>query len=435
MLVPAESTSKSQPTYGAGETAPSELSGSRRSLGLSIFVVAPYLGAIILSLVSFHTTYYGMRSFYGLGDTGAKESAIADPVANFVSQYLHTDIENIFAICFAAVVQGGILCASAYLSRLMLNSHASEVERNVDARSRWARRFVAASLLLLLPISIGFSYGARLEWLIGPEQKSIIQTSGAHGDAEQILNALKGMLIDENRRQVDAVADLPEFKAWTASMESLTKATARAPEAIRSYLKSVETTEVEKRATDRRLQAAAERQVVDFERDAELIRSRIAQIDNDIKKAEEQASVAANPLAEFDAKIAENEAGMKKEQEGTGSCGVAGEGRCFAAYKAQRDKAERDKAAAIQRNEAAVQAAADQISALKKEKIEKQTLLADLVEKAKLAGSGASAEFECGRARPCRRVAEENRGVAACCRPQWRRTQKRARRGAGRPFA
>ena len=84
-------------------------------------VILPYLAATILSLVSFHTTYYGMRSFYGLGGTGNHaRNRISDQVANSVSRYLTIDVLNLFAISFAAVVQGGILLASAYLFRLLL---------------------------------------------------------------------------------------------------------------------------------------------------------------------------------------------------------------------------------------------------------------------------------------------------------------------------
>ena len=92
-------------------------------------VFLPYLAAVILSLISFHTTYFGMRSFYGLGETGGHgANRISDPIANSVSRYLTIDIENLFAISFAAVVQGGILLASAYLFHLLLRNRSQKIE-------------------------------------------------------------------------------------------------------------------------------------------------------------------------------------------------------------------------------------------------------------------------------------------------------------------
>ena len=139
-----------------------------------------------------------MRSFYGLGATGGHDaSRISDPIANSVSRYLSVHIENLFAICFAAVVQGGILLASAYLFHFLLKNRSQKIE---TTGSRWLPYFVSTILLLLLPISIVFSYGARLEWQIGPEQKGTIQASGAYSDATSMMNTLKGMIAEERQR-------------------------------------------------------------------------------------------------------------------------------------------------------------------------------------------------------------------------------------------
>ena len=77
---------------------------------------------------------------------------------------------------------------------------------------------------------------------------------------------------------------------------------------------------------------------------------------------------------------------MKKEQDGTGSCGPAGEGGCFKRYKAERDKAVREKAALWRSAEASVRAAADRLTALKKDKIAKEIELENILDKARLAG-------------------------------------------------
>ena len=346
----------------------------------------PYLAAIVLSLVSFHTTYYGMRSFYGLGATGVHQrSRISDPIANVVSQYLSVDIENLFAICFAAVVQGGILFASAYLSWILLNRRSRQGHFSAAAQSPWLPRFVTAILLLLLPISIVFSYGARLEWQIGPEQKANIQVSGAHSDATAMMNTLRGMIAEEHHRLTTNVTELPEFKGWTASMDKLAKSVARAPDSIRTYLKDVESVEADKRAAERRREAEGSQQALEFDRQADRVKSNLEGIEENIKKFEQTALSKPPSTSEFDARIAQYEAEMKKEQEGTGSCGPAGEGSCFNRYKAERDKAVQDKALFVQNAEAAARAAADQLTSLKKEKIDKEVELANSVDKAKLA--------------------------------------------------
>ena len=183
------------------------------------------------------------------GATGGHDaSRISDPIANSVSRYLSIDIENLFAICFAAVVQGGILLASAYLFHLLLKNRSQKIE---TTGSRWLPYFVSTILLLLLPISIVFSYGARLEWQIGPEQKETIQASGAYSDATSMMNTLKGMIAEERQRLSTNITELPAFRSWMASMDQLSKAVAHAPDAMRSYLKFIESAEAEKRSAER----------------------------------------------------------------------------------------------------------------------------------------------------------------------------------------
>ena len=77
---------------------------------------------------------------------------------------------------------------------------------------------------------------------------------------------------------------------------------------------------------------------------------------------------------------------MKKEKDGTGSCGPAGEGGCFKRYKVERDKAVREKAAFVESAEASVRAADDRLTALKKDKIAKEVELENILDKARLAG-------------------------------------------------
>ena len=193
----------------------------------SPFVFLPYLAAFVLSLISFHTTYYGMRSFYGLGTTTSQgKSTVSDPIANSISQYLSIDIDNLFALCFAAVVQGGILLASAYLFRIVFDRQDRAGERG----SRFLPYFVSTVLLLLLPISIIFSYGARLEWQIGSEQKSVIQASSAYSDATDMLNTLKSMLREEGQRLSTSTSELSSFKSFQDNMNQLAAAVARAPQ-------------------------------------------------------------------------------------------------------------------------------------------------------------------------------------------------------------
>jgi hypothetical protein len=358
----------------------------RKASVLSPRVALPYLAAIILSLISFHTTYYGMRSFYGLGRTGSHlQNRISDPVANVVSQYVGADIENLFAICFAAVVQCGILFASAYLSLLLLNGQPRKGQSREATRSRWLLRFVAIILLLLLPISIVFSYGARLEWQIGAQQKATIQTSGAQSDATGMLNVLGGLMAEEHRRLSTTITELPQFKAWRASMDKLAKAVARSPESIRLYLKSTESAEAEKHAVERRREVEANEQALELDREADRINRDLEAIEENATKFEELAKSKPPATTEFDARIAQYEVDMKKEQEGTGSCGrAAGEGTCFNHYKAERDKAEHDKSLFLQSAEAGVRTAADRLIALKKDKMNKEVELANVIDKAKI---------------------------------------------------
>ena len=109
-------------------------------------------------------------------------------------------------------------------------------------------------------------------------------------------------------------------------------------------------------------------------------------IQENIRKLEPLAQSKPPVTTEFDTKIAQYEAEMKKEQEGTGSCGPAGEGGCFKRYKAERDKAVREKAALWRSAEASIRAAADRLTALKKDKIDKEVELENIVDKARLAG-------------------------------------------------
>ena len=362
------------------------VSDGRKASLLSPMVILPYLAATILSLVSFHTTYYGMRSFYELGATGNRlEARIFDPIANSVSRYLSIDVLNLFAICFAAVVQGGILLASAYLFRLLLNSNSRQAQLAPSIQSRWLPRFVSVILLLLLPISIVFSYGARLEWQIGPEQKTTIQASGAYSDATSMTNTLKGMMAEESQRLSTSVTELPAFKSWMASMEQLTKAVAHAPDAIRTYLKSIESAEAEERAIERSRQAQASQQTLDFDRQADGVKSSLEAIQENIRKLE-PLTQSKPATIEFDDRIARYEAEMKKEQDGTGSCGPAGEGGCFKRYKANRDNAAREKSLFVESANAAARTAADRLTALKKDKIDKEVELANIIDKARLAG-------------------------------------------------
>ena len=271
-----------------------------------------------------------MRSFYGLGTTTSQgKSTVSDPIANSISQYLSIDIDNLFALCFAAVVQGGILLASAYLFRIVFDRQDRAGERG----SRFLPYFVSTVLLLLLPISIIFSYGARLEWQIGSEQKSVIQASSAYSDATDMLNTLKSMLREEGQRLSTSTSELSSFKSFQDNMNQLAAAVARAPQTMQSYLKSVESVEADKRAAERARQAEASQQSLDFERRAQLINGSIAKLDQEIEKVGALASAPLPSTADFETRIAQLEAEMTKEQNGTGTCGIAGEGACFEAVQ------------------------------------------------------------------------------------------------------
>ncbi len=373
------------PANANGAPAIFSVSDSPKAAFFSPMVVLPYLAAIVLSLISFHTTYYGMRSFYGLGATeGHNVGHISDPIANSVSRFVGIDIENLFAICFAAVVQGGILLASAYLFSLFFKNRSRQIK---TTESRWLPYFVSTILLLLLPISIVFSYGARLEWQIGAEQKATIQSSGAYSDATSMMNTLKGIIVEERQRLSKVVTELPAFGSWLTSMDQLTKAVANAPDAMRTYLRSIESAEAEKRASERIRQAETSQQTLEFQRQADQVKSELEGIAADINKLEPLAQSKLLVTTDFDTKIAQHEAEMKKEQDGTGNCGPAGEGECFKRYKAERDKAVREKAAFVESSEASVRAAGDQLTILKKNKIAKEVELENILDKAALAGS------------------------------------------------
>lgn len=350
---------------------------------LSPFVFLPYLAAFVLSLISFHTTYYGMRSFYGLGTaTSQGKSTVSDPIANSISQYLNIDIDNLFALCFAAVVQGGILLASAYLFRIIFDRQA----RAGDRGSRFLPYFVSTVLLLLLPISIVFSYGARLEWQIGSEQKAVIQASNAYSDATDMLNTLKGMLREEGERLSTSTSELPSFKNFQDNMNQLAAAVARAPQTMQAYLKSVESVEADKRAAERLRQAEASQLSLDFERRAQLFKNSIAKLDQDIERVGALANSPQPSTADFDARIAQLEAEMTKEQNGTGSCGIAGEGACFKRFKAQKDRVEAQKLSFKQQWDETARANSEKLTALKKEKIAKSVELENVVDQARIAG-------------------------------------------------
>ena len=229
------------------------------------------------------------------------QNRISDPIANSVSRYLTIDIENLFAICFAAVVQGGILLASAYLFHLLLKNRLSKIEAT---GSRWLPRFVSTILLLLLPISIVFSYGARLEWQIGAEQKKTIQASGAYSDATSMMNTLKGMIFEERQRLSRNVTELPAFKSWMTSMDQLTKAVAYAPDAMRAYLKITESAEAEKRSAERSRQAQTSQQALEFQHQADQVKSELEAIAADINKLEPLARSKPPATTDFDAQIA-----------------------------------------------------------------------------------------------------------------------------------
>jgi hypothetical protein len=298
---------------------------------------------------------------------------------------LNADAENLFAISFAAVVQSGILLASAYLFRLLLKRRPLQSQQDAAAQLGWLPVFVGIILLLLLPISIVFSYGARLEWQIGPEQKATIQASGAHGDATRVLNALSGMMAEEGQRRSTGLTNLPDYRAWIADMDRLTKSVAYAPDSMRAYLRSNESAEAENRALARRRQAQASQLTLDFDRQADQIKKSLEAIEAQIQLLAPLTQSERHSTAELDARIAQYEAEMQKEKNGTGSCGPAGEGACFRRHKADRDKAARERSLVLE-NAAASRRAADRITALTKEKIEKEAELTNIIDKARVAG-------------------------------------------------
>ena len=69
-------------------------------------------------------------------------------------------------------------------------------------------------------------------------------------------------------------------------MDQLTKAVAHAPDAIRTYLKSIESVEAEERAIERSRQAQASQQTLDFDRQADRVKSSLEAIQENIRKLE-----------------------------------------------------------------------------------------------------------------------------------------------------
>lgn len=361
--------------------------GERAGSFLSPKVLVPYLAAAILSLISFHTTYHGMRSFYGLNNAdGTRVSRGADPISNIISQYLDLDVENIFALAFAAVVQGGILFASAYLSWLLLNSSAFGRRAGVDRDARWVRYFLVAVLMLLLPISIVFSYGARLEWQIGAEQKSVVQAGGAHSDASSLLDRLKGLMSDYEKALETKIGTSAEFRDWAANMRDLEDATSRADLPIRDYLQSVAKDDADRRDAERRRRATASQQTLDFEREADRVNDEIAALDQKIERMGQNTDTKPVRIVKLEERIAAAEEEMRKEQLGTGRCGSAGEGRCYAYFKGERDKLIREKETALQVHGSELQKLADNLTELKKQRIDKATELASIRDRARLTG-------------------------------------------------
>ena len=361
----------------------------------SPLVILPFSAAIVLSFISFHTTYYGMRSFYGLG-RGSGKNADTDPIASAVHQYLSIDIENLFAIAFAAIVQGGILLASAYLFRLMLARRHRAPGVGQDG---YVRLFVLTILLILLPISILFSYGARLEWQIGPDQKATIQAGGAYSDAQSMLSSLTVMLQDEGQRLSSEVKQNVSFKEWLTSMGQLAAAVARAPATMQSYLKSVESVEADKRATERVQEAESKQRLLEYEAEAQQIRNSIAALDEQIGKLERDNETKPS-TTEFDTRISELETEMQKEQVGTGSCGIAGEGACYKRLKAKRDSIQAEKTRYLRNAEATTRTRSEKLTSLKIEKVASTAQLANLEDKARLYGFDIKVDARAGALDP-----------------------------------
>ena len=77
---------------------------------------------------------------------------------------------------------------------------------------------------------------------------------------------------------------------------------------------------------------------------------------------------------------------MTKEQNGTGTCGIAGEGACFKRFKSQKDRVEAQKANFKQQWEETSRQNSEKLTALKKERIAESVELENFIDKARIAG-------------------------------------------------
>ena len=378
-----------RPRQGRGAEAPSapvtlmqQPSADGGASKWSPMVALPYAAAVILSVISFHTTFIGMRSFYGLGSAAIEKDRISDPFTDFIRDYLHLNFENILAFCFAMIVQGGIFFAGAFLFKLLLNSRIRGAATGPAHASTWVRRFVMAILLLLLPISIYFSYAARLEWQIGKEEKGKDQANEAQNDATNIMRSVKLILVDEKKRLNKDAISVAEYATWTTAMNRLVKAVASSNDPIQKYLSGKREEQDKRRDAERQQQVTAQNKQLEFQQQADKIGQEKAALEDKIKKLEAAVRGPSPLTAEFDKLIDDRLTKMEAAKtDGSDGCsgGVAGEGKCYKQFKAEHDEA-------VKRKEAYQQKARDDVVAEKKKLNETVARQEKVLDDAKRAG-------------------------------------------------
>ena len=296
----------------------------------------PYLAAVVLSLVSFHTTFVGMRSFYGANRSHGTVSGFEAALGGAA--------ETAFPIALAAIVQAGIFFASAYLSRIFVE-RASGV-RAGSKTTGWVRPLVMLILLMLLPISIMFSYAARLDWYVGEDAKARTQAAVTQTDATKLLTEIKGMMDGEHKALATQIQSRDDYATWRGSVLTVVETAAGAKDAIARFLDS------KKEELDKKAKAEDVKKLALLNQKAELqqqARGLNREIKELLKQQTELQSVVSAPVSthDLDEKIASLKQQMQDELDGTGAAAeagrAAGQGKVYNQLDGEKAEVERQR--------------------------------------------------------------------------------------------
>lgn len=355
-----------------------EIPAKRPSSGWSMASIFPYLAAVVLSLVSFHTTFVGMRSFYG-------SNRAHGPVSGFEAA-LGGAAETAFPIALAAIVQAGIFFASAYLSRIFVE-RASGVRGS--GSTGWVRPLVTLILVMLLPISIMFSYAARLDWYVGEEAKARTQAAVTQTEATKLLSEIKGMMDGEHKVLATQIQSRDDYAAWRGNVQTVVDTAAGAKDAIARFLDSKKDELDKKAKAEDAKKLALQNQSAELRQQARALNREIKDL---VKQQTELQGVVSAPAAtsDLDEKIAALKQQMQDELDGTGAAAAAdrpaGEGRVYNRLKGEKEELERQRKSKLSAAEKVSKEADAAMTAVEKKLAEANTKLLAVERDAQKAG-------------------------------------------------